>query len=158
MYALILYLFRQTPISCLVTYNKLFLQETQWGYYTAQRLKHVNDTYNRLYPKIHELDQSKIDINPIIQEIESLEQDSKNMNRNVNYSLDSSQTLIDEAENLREDATVALNTIRKAGEEVKNTIDEINELSNRLTHGEGKLEKNKFVLCKINEFFFRPKA
>lgn len=94
-----------------------------------------------MYPKVHELDQSKIDITPIIQEIESLEQDSKNMNRNVNYSLDSSQTLIDDAENLREDATVALNKIRKAGEEVKNTIAEINELSNRLTHGEGKLKK-----------------
>lgn len=139
------------------THTKLFLQETQWGYYTAQRLKHMNDTYSRLYPKVHELDQSKIDINPIIQEIESLEQDSKNMNRNVNYSLDSSQKLIDDAENLREDATVALNKIRKAGEEVKNTIDEINELSNRLTHGEGKLVKNKCIFCEIMGFYFRSK-
>lgn len=45
--------------------------------------------------------------------------------------------MINDADRLREQAIIALNKIRQAGEEARNTVNDINLLSNRLIEGEG---------------------
>lgn len=60
-----------------------FFQKAQWSFFTSRRLIHLNDTFNKLYPKIHNLDKNKTDIAPIVAELEALEQNSKAINRKV---------------------------------------------------------------------------
>jgi hypothetical protein len=53
------------------------------GYFTHQRLVYINSTANELAPKVKLLDPLLVDLRPITQELESLEQDAKNLNRKV---------------------------------------------------------------------------
>lgn len=58
--------------------------------------------------------------------------------------MDASDTLISDADRLREEAFAALNKIRDVAEEVEDTVDDINQLSIRLTEGEGKISAVHF--------------
>lgn len=63
------------------------LQSVDSGYFTTRRLTHINDTLNELRPKVDLLDPSQIQFEPILSRLESLEQDSKNMNRKVSLRI-----------------------------------------------------------------------
>jgi hypothetical protein len=59
------------------------LQTIAVGYFTHQRLVYINSTASALAPKVNLLDPLLVDLRPITQELESLEQDAKNLNRKV---------------------------------------------------------------------------
>jgi hypothetical protein len=62
------------------------LQTIAVGYFTHQRLVYINSTASELAPKVKLLDPLRVDLRPITQELESLEQDAKNLNRKVRGS------------------------------------------------------------------------
>lgn len=53
------------------------------GYFTTQRLIFINDSVNELQPKVITLDPGKVDLKPMTNEIEALEQDHRSINRRV---------------------------------------------------------------------------
>lgn len=59
------------------------LQSTQSGYFTRRRLDNMREQLEQLIPKLDEVDPLQISLNATIQELESLEQDSKNLYRKV---------------------------------------------------------------------------
>jgi hypothetical protein len=61
----------------------LNLQTIAVGYFTHQRLVYINSTVSELTPKVKLLDPQLVDLHPITEELESLEQDAKNLNRKV---------------------------------------------------------------------------
>lgn len=61
----------------------MFLQKAQWSVFTSRRLTHINDTLNTLKPKVDNLDAAKVDLNPIENELQQLEQDAKTISRKV---------------------------------------------------------------------------
>lgn len=58
-------------------------KKAQWSVFTSRRLTHINDTLNKLKPRVRILDSSKVDLKPIEQELAKVEQDSKNIKRKV---------------------------------------------------------------------------
>ena len=60
-----------------------YLQTIAVGYFTHQRLVYINSTATELAPKVKLLDPLLVDLHPVTQELESLEQDAKNLNRKV---------------------------------------------------------------------------
>ena len=61
----------------------LNLQTIAVGYFTHQRLVYINSTAIELVPKVKLLDPLLVDLRPVTEELESLEQDAKNLNRKV---------------------------------------------------------------------------
>ncbi|XP_017779043.1 PREDICTED: laminin subunit alpha isoform X2 [Nicrophorus vespilloides] len=129
----------------------------QSGYFTARKLVHINDTINELKPKVLQLSPDQINLKPILKELESMEQDSNNMNRKVTYSLDNSYELAKEAGDI---AARSLEMFEKAEMEldnVQNTIADINDLANNLDNHEGPkidtaLEKAEEIMNTIKSY------
>lgn len=78
-----------------------------------------------------------MNLKPIEGELERLEQESKNINRKANYSLENSDALVTDSEKLRESATDALGKASDAFDNVESVIEDINALSQALSAGEG---------------------
>jgi hypothetical protein len=59
------------------------LQTVALGYFTTQRLIFINDSVFDLQPKVITLDPGKVDLKPMTNEVEALEQDHRSINRRV---------------------------------------------------------------------------
>jgi len=60
-----------------------FFQTVALGYFTTQRLIFINDSVVDLQPKVITLDPGKVDLKPMTNEVEALEQDHRSINRRV---------------------------------------------------------------------------
>lgn len=67
--------------------NDSLFQAVDSGYFTTRRLTHINDTLNELMPRVNLLDPDQINLAPIVKELETLELDSKNVNRKVTFNI-----------------------------------------------------------------------
>lgn len=100
------------------------------GYFTTRRLNYINNTLHDLQPGVDMLDPSQGDVlKPITQELETLEQDSKNLNRKSNYSLENSEKIIPETTKLIRDAEEVLDSIQKTVENSNNMVLEVDNLT-----------------------------
>lgn len=66
----------------------LFFQSAQSGYFTRRRLDNMREQLQKLKPTFEEVDPKQISLNGTIRELESLEQDTKNLNRKVSLFVD----------------------------------------------------------------------
>lgn len=53
------------------------------GYFTNQRLTHINETLQELKPKVDSLDPNAIDLTTIHQNLDGLEQETQTLTRKV---------------------------------------------------------------------------
>ncbi|KRT80924.1 hypothetical protein AMK59_5060, partial [Oryctes borbonicus] len=113
------------------------LDSAESGSFTSRRLFHLNDTFQRLKPRILALDPNATNLSPIMTELSNLEQDSQNMYRKTNYSLENSDLLVAESANLRNDSDYVSNQVYDALDELEETIHNILELAKNLSTGEG---------------------
>lgn len=62
----------------------MLLQSVAVSYFTTQRLVYINYTASQLAPDVSLLGPGIVDLTPHAHEVESLEQDARNMHRRVN--------------------------------------------------------------------------
>lgn len=60
-----------------------FWQSTNSGYFTRRRLDNMRDILEKLKPKLDDVDPHQVSLTDDLAELDSLEQDSKNLNRKV---------------------------------------------------------------------------
>lgn len=59
------------------------LQDTARDYYTKKRLSYINETVNDFIPKILELENSRVNVDPLNREFEELQEDVDRLLRKV---------------------------------------------------------------------------
>lgn len=96
------------------------------GYFTSQKLNYLNDWADKIEPEVRALDPKGVNLNPINNEIESLEMDGKNFERRISYAEQSAldldgngNKLQAEAENVSMDCSLANFNVVNAIREVK---------------------------------------
>ncbi|XP_030765960.1 laminin subunit alpha [Sitophilus oryzae] len=110
---------------------------TQSGYFTRRRLDSMREQLEKLKPKFDELDPSHIDLSGPTQELESLEQDSKNLNRKSNYSLQNSEERRTESTQLKDKAEVLYGNLPNIEREALKAIEDIDKISGQISEEAG---------------------
>ncbi|KAF7271317.1 hypothetical protein GWI33_015789 [Rhynchophorus ferrugineus] len=134
-----------------------YFNSTQSGYFTRRRLDNMREQLEQLKPKFDEVDPSQINLSGPTQELESLEQDSKNLNRKSNYSLQNSEERRVESTQLKNRAELLLDQLPKIEEQAMRAIEEIDKISGQLTEEAGTevekaLQTGQDLLNKIKEY------
>lgn len=57
------------------------------SYFTTQRLHHINETVDQLSPNVSLVGQNGVDLDPLVSNLESLEQEARILNRKVGILL-----------------------------------------------------------------------
>ncbi|ERL89440.1 hypothetical protein D910_06807 [Dendroctonus ponderosae] len=105
---------------------------TQSGYFTRRKLDSMREHLDRLRPKFDEVDPRQVNLTGLIQELESLEQDSKNLNRKSNFSLQNSEERRVESLALKDRAEEVLDSASKAEEECSRVVEDIDRIAGQL--------------------------
>ncbi|CAH1963969.1 unnamed protein product [Acanthoscelides obtectus] len=87
---------------------------------------------------LKDIDPKQISLDETIQELESLEQDTKNLNRKSNYSLENSEQLKNKSDELKDTLEILLDDINTIEDVATMTIDDINTITMQLTKETGK--------------------
>lgn len=97
------------------------------GYFTSRKLVYINNTVNELLPTIELLDPSQAAmLDPLYENLEKLEQESKTLNRKSNYSLVNTEKIIPESIKLQDESQEMLSKIREAALQAEDTLNEVN--------------------------------
>ncbi|CAG9771124.1 unnamed protein product [Ceutorhynchus assimilis] len=110
---------------------------TQSGYFTRRKLDSMREQLEKLKPKFDEVDPRQISLTGPMQELESLEQDSKNLNRKSNYSLQNSEDRRNESMELKDRAEVLLDSLTKAEEDCIRALEDIDRITGQLNEESG---------------------
>ncbi|XP_066250557.1 laminin subunit alpha isoform X1 [Euwallacea similis] len=110
---------------------------TQSGYFTRRKLDNMKEQLDRLRMKFDEVDPKQISLAELIEKLESLEQDSKNLNRKSNYSLQNSDERRVEAMDLKNRAEELFDNLSKAEEECMRVIEDIGRITGQLKEEAG---------------------
>jgi laminin alpha 3/5 len=102
------------------------------GHFTRRKLENMRELLKELKPKFDEVDPKQISLDLYIEELETLEQDSKNLNRKANYSLENSDSLKTNAVDLKEKAEVLLNDVEDAEDASFRVIEGIKRIISQL--------------------------
>lgn len=128
------------------------------GYFTSRRLIYINNTVNALKPAVDLLDPQQGNIlNPLLDGLEHLEQELKNLNRKSNFTLEHSDSIVPQAGKLKEEARNMLDSIRESALQANQTILEVDNLG--FENGEGPkidqaLEEGQQVIKEIKNYNF----
>nr|CAI5850401.1 unnamed protein product [Callosobruchus analis] len=93
---------------------------------------------DNLTSELKDVDPKQVSLDETIQELESLEQDTKNLNRKSNYSLENSEQLKNKSEGLKDTLEILLDDINTVEDIATMTIDDINTITMQLTKETGK--------------------
>lgn len=132
------------------------------GYFTTRRLVYINQTLQELAPEVDLLDPKTGDVlNPIVQELETIEQNSKNLNRKSSYSLENSENIKPQTMELQTGADDILEAIRKTALQANETVSEVDDLS--FDNGEGPkidqaLHEANIILDDIKTYNYTPNS
>ncbi|CAG9821860.1 unnamed protein product [Phaedon cochleariae] len=110
---------------------------TQSGYFTRRRLENMKEQLEKLKPIFDEVNPNHINLNATIQELESLEQDSKNLNRKSNYSLENSESLKNQSNGLKDKIEILLDEISDVEEDSIRTAENIEKIFTELHQAAG---------------------
>ncbi|VEN47917.1 unnamed protein product [Callosobruchus maculatus] len=98
----------------------------------------MREQLDNLTSKLKDVDPKQVSLDETIQELESLEQDTKNLNRKSNYSLENSEQLKNKSEQLKDTLEILLDDINTVEDIATMTIDDINVITMQLTKETGK--------------------
>lgn len=131
------------------------------GYFTAQKLVYLNETIDSLKPDVEALDPNGVNLTPLRQEIESLEQDTKNIDRRVSYALQRSKDSSLGSGKLLNDSRDILAGSRLTLSLVQNTIEEVEKLAESFDASEGPKADNAIaeaeeILKNLNNYSANP--
>ncbi|KAK9737561.1 Laminin Domain I [Popillia japonica] len=113
------------------------LDSAESGSFTSRRLFHLNDTFQELKPRILALDPNATNFSPVMLALANLESDSQNMYRKTNYSLENSDLLLNDSQNLRNESDRVSDEAYDAIDVLDETINWISQLEMNLSLGEG---------------------
>lgn len=102
------------------------------SYYTTQKLKRLNEEAEELKPEVEKLDPNTNNLSEQINEIDSLEMDSKNHQKKSNYLKDKARELNKASEDLLKTITEDKSDYRVVTANARNTIAEVYALANSL--------------------------
>uniref|UniRef100_W4VRR7 Putative response to misfolded protein n=1 Tax=Corethrella appendiculata TaxID=1370023 RepID=W4VRR7_9DIPT len=108
------------------------LQTIADDYYTSQKLKYYDDLVDEIEPKVRKLDPNGVNLTPSRVEIESLENDLKNLNRQIEYAEQNSKDIQVDSDSLLRNASNILDNCRFVNKNTKNTIREVIRLADNL--------------------------
>ncbi|KAJ8973563.1 hypothetical protein NQ317_009587 [Molorchus minor] len=95
-----------------------------------EQLEKLKPKFNNVYPTQQSIDE-------ILKELESLEQDSKNLNRKSNYSLENSDALRNQSTKLKDKLEVLLDEIYQADDEAERIFEEIEKIPEEINEETG---------------------
>ncbi|XP_074042767.1 laminin subunit alpha [Leptinotarsa decemlineata] len=135
---------------------------TQSGYFTRRRLQNMQEEIEKLRPIFDEVNPNHIDLNATLLELESLEQDSRNLNRKSNYSLENSESLKNQSERLKDKIEILLDEISQVEEDAIRTAENIEKIFTDLHHEAGKevdkaLKEGQAIFDIMNEYDLTPR-
>lgn len=99
------------------------------GYFTAQKLVYLNETVDKMEPDVKALDPHGVNLTPLRNQIESLEQDIKNVDRRVLYAKQRANDLAVGGHKLVNETENVLDVGRLTHTNVQNTIGEVEKLA-----------------------------
>ncbi|KAB0790802.1 hypothetical protein PPYR_15312 [Photinus pyralis] len=126
------------------------------GYFTTQRLSHINHTLEQLRPRVEKLDPNAIDLSPTLLNIQALEQFAENLNRKAVYSTTSGKDAASVVGDVNAQSYVVLEGVRDAAAQANAAIVNIETLSASLISGEG--PKIEAALMEAEEMLEQIKA
>ncbi|KAK4877517.1 hypothetical protein RN001_010023 [Aquatica leii] len=106
------------------------------GYFTTQRLSHVNRTLHVLSPRVAQLDPNALNLAPIMLEVQTLEQFGENLNRKAVYATTSSKDIAVEADTVNTQSLDVLEKIKDAVSHANTAIANVEFLAQSLVSGE----------------------
>ncbi|KAL1517260.1 hypothetical protein ABEB36_001047 [Hypothenemus hampei] len=115
----------------------LEFDSTQSGYFTRRKLDSMREQLTRLKHKFDEVDPKLINLSGPLKELETLEQNSKNLNRKSNYSLQNADERRTESMNLKNKAEELLDTLAKAEEDCFKVVEDIDRITGQLNKEAG---------------------
>ncbi|KAI5729364.1 hypothetical protein M8J76_001799 [Diaphorina citri] len=107
------------------------------SYFTTQRLHHINETVDQLSPNVSLVGQNGVDLDPLVSNLESLEQEARILNRKALYNKDSILVLNPAASDLLTDVLEADRNVRDVVGGVKDTVRNVANLAIMLDSGKG---------------------
>lgn len=99
------------------------------GYFTAQKLNYYDDLVEKLVPEVKALDPNGINLSPSMNAVDSIELDTKNLNRRVQFAEQRAKELSTNGIKLTNSSIDVLDSSRFALSNVKNTIKEVEKLA-----------------------------
>lgn len=99
------------------------------GYFTSQKLNYFENLTKELEPKIKILNPDNVNLTPLAQEIDSLEQDVKNHNKKYSYDAKQAAEYNILSFKLLEDANEFTDTSNSVSNTVDQTIREVQKLA-----------------------------
>jgi len=132
------------------------------GYFTHQRLVYINSTASELAPKVKLLDPQLVDLRPVTQELESLEQDAKNVNRKANYMVESGKPVPQNGDTVRLDALEVEDLLKNTVTGALQIVSDVGTLAFSLEVGtspqiDSALQKAQDFLKEIQNQDFSPR-
>ncbi|KAF5306067.1 hypothetical protein FQA39_LY09045 [Lamprigera yunnana] len=107
------------------------------GYFTNQRLAHINYTLQQLIPRVQQLDVNSTDLSPVMLKSEFLEQLADNLNRKAIHATTRSKDIGFEADAVNTQSLRVLEGINDAVSQANSAIGNVEFLSQSLVSGEG---------------------
>lgn len=102
-------------------------QTVAGGFFTSQKMKYFNELADLMEPDIKKLDPNSVNLAPMVQNVDALESESKNIERKLQYVYGK---ITDSAETQSQnDSRFVLSGSRKILENIQNTVYEVQKLS-----------------------------
>lgn len=127
------------------------------SFYTTQKLKRLNEEAEELKPLVEKLDPKTNNLSEHIDEIDSLDGDSKNHQKKLNYLKEKSKELNKAGEDLLKTITEDKSDYRMVTANARNTIGEVYALANSLG-SDDKTRRLDQTVKAAEEYFDRIKA
>uniref|UniRef100_A0A1B0CH53 Netrin axonal chemotropic factor n=1 Tax=Lutzomyia longipalpis TaxID=7200 RepID=A0A1B0CH53_LUTLO len=128
------------------------------GYFTAQKLNYFDEMADKIQPEVLALDPKGVNLNPIVNAIEDLEQETKNAERRISYAEQNADDLQGKEKDLQKKANEVLNETRQTGQNTQRTVNEVQKLANSFldateeTNIDGVTDEAKKLLERIVEY------
>ncbi|XP_070151389.1 laminin subunit alpha [Polyergus mexicanus] len=129
------------------------------GYFTNQRLKFINDTANELYPEVKLLDPSRVNLLPLQEKLERLENDVYNQKRQIDFTAEDSIKWKNDAENTLQNMNTLEEDVARKIDLVNLIVSEVQSLALNIELGTGAkvdnaLNEAKEILKRIKDVSF----
>lgn len=132
------------------------------SYFTSQRLNHINNTLNNMRGTVRLLDPNTIESGTEWKG-EELHSGALQLNRKIENALENANKSISDAAQFRENASEILNLIQKNLDNVQKTVQDVNDIADRLETGSSvqldpAIKKSKEILELINVVNFAEQS
>ncbi|KAK6627792.1 hypothetical protein RUM44_010271 [Polyplax serrata] len=107
------------------------------GYFTTQRLRYFNDTANNLSIEVGKVDPSRLQVAPVLEDLDALESELKSIYRRAEFAKDRGEKAAMDGEKVRVQTLDVEDLIREATDESGNAVLEVANLANSLDKGHG---------------------